>query len=353
MSGHGFTTSGGAGAPGPAGSANISGTANRVIKFTDTTVGGNSAITDDGATVTSTLPVVAQVDAVGTGTTAGLSAKNATVTTSGQVQRSPRIEMTGRAFVSGADTAFAGYLQLIPTTGGNYRITFSRLINVTESDAGYFTNSTPGQFVGALAASSGFASLSNGGFFFDSDYSGLFRGGSGGLQVISRATGDYLLIRSPVTPGSTEAIRIYLNGGDWSASQTMLTIGDMVAAAWNQLIAIKGDGVIEAPTMHVDATVKTADFTATLWTSHMVDLSGAAIAPTIPAAAAANAGCELEIVQTVAGTANLVITPVSGNVEGAATLTIAGLASAPLRSIRLRSMGVGTGSPGWKVVAIV
>jgi len=42
------------GAQGPAGSANINGTVNTVIKFTGATTGGNSSITDDATTVTTT-----------------------------------------------------------------------------------------------------------------------------------------------------------------------------------------------------------------------------------------------------------------------------------------------------------
>ncbi len=42
------------GPTGPAGSANINGTVNTVIKFTGATTGGNSSITDDGTTVTTT-----------------------------------------------------------------------------------------------------------------------------------------------------------------------------------------------------------------------------------------------------------------------------------------------------------
>ena len=53
---------------------------------------------------------------------------------------------------------------------------------------------------------------------------------------------------------------------------------------------------------------------------------------------------------TVAGTADLVLSPASGNIEGAATLTIAGISAAPRLSVLLVSCGVGTGSPGWKVV---
>jgi len=45
------------GATGPAGSANINGTANTIIKFTTATTGGNSSVTDDGSTVTANAVV--------------------------------------------------------------------------------------------------------------------------------------------------------------------------------------------------------------------------------------------------------------------------------------------------------
>jgi hypothetical protein len=88
-------------------------------------------------------------------------------------------------------------------------------------------------------------------------------------------------------------------------------------------------------------------FTAALYTAHRVDLSGADVTATLPQATDANAGRGLSIFQTVAGTGNLILGRNTGNIEGAAAdLTIAGLASAPYRSVSLISLGA---TFGWKV----
>ena len=279
-------------------------------------------------------------------------ARNTTVTSSGQVQNSPRWELGGRAFVSGADTPFAIYMWLVPSTGGTYRWNFSRLIGVTESTVGYFTNSTPGQFVGAFVSQSGFAALTNGGFFFDSDNSGMFRSGSGGLQLLNRATGDPLLLRSPVTPGTTAAVRIYANAGNWSASQIIVEIGDdNGSGTFVKVLGVAGDGVAEGPEFHIVATVYTNAAPlalATAYNSYKIDLSGGDVAIGLPAPT--GSGAAIEFCQTVGGNNNMVFTPVSGAVEGGASFSATGHSLAPFHVVVLRDIG---GTIGWKVVVQV
>mgnify|MGYP000673909244 FL=1 len=51
--------------------------------------------------------------------------------------------------------------------------------------------------------------------------------------------------------------------------------------------------------------------------------------------------------QVVAGIANLVLSPSAGKVEGAATVTLAGVLTAPFLGVRLVSYGAA--AIGWKV----
>lgn len=337
------------GPTGPAGSANISGTTNKVVKFTGSDTGGDSVITDDGSTVTATKPIVAQVDSIGASNTVGLSARNTTASTAGvTVQRAPQIQQEAHARVSGADARFLTRGSWIPTTSNTFRWTweFSRDGGSNWIEDLRVTDSTPGQFVGAVWCNSGFSS-NNGPFFYDADYAGMFRGSieTSALELIARQAGVPLYLRSPTTTSGKANFVLWANVAARAATETLIDLSDGTSrtSRWR----VMGDYVIEGPAFHLDATVHTSTVTGALNTLHKVDLS-AAVAASVPAAVAANGGKEIVFVQTVAGTENLTITPVSGNIEGAASLVLPGLASAPLLSVRLLSLGAD--SYGWKVV---
>lgn len=105
---------------------------------------------------------------------------------------------------------------------------------------------------------------------------------------------------------------------------------------------------VGAPAFEVDYTVHAADFTARLHAAHQVDCSGVPdIVITMPDPATCP-GAELMISQVVAGTANLVLTPSAGKIEGASSLTIAGNGSGAGISKRLYSYGAS--AVGWKVI---
>ena len=339
---------GATGPAGPAGSANISGTTNRVIKFTDPTTGGDSAISDDGSTCTITEPLTVRVDGGLAAAADGLSVRNTTPATSGQARWSPTIILEAHAFVSGADATFLIRITLKPKTSGAYDFTIERSTNGGSSwtTPVTITSSTPSQFVGAVMAASGFATDGSTLCFFDADNSGLFRGGSGDFRVIARSATLPMLLRSPTTTSGQAAFQFYANGGTRGAAEALLEAGDVAAGIVTRW-KVMGDGVTEGPRYHLDATVRAAGtFTAAVYTMHRVDLSGAAVTATLPEATDANAGVPLMIVQTVAGTGDLILSPSAGNVEGGASLTIAGLAAAPLRTVELISAGA---SFGWKV----
>lgn len=103
---------------------------------------------------------------------------------------------------------------------------------------------------------------------------------------------------------------------------------------------------IGAPAFEVDYTVHAADFTARLHTAHQVDLSGLDVAIALPDPATCP-GHELMISQVVAGTADMVLEPSAGKIEGGASLTITGAASGRGEVARLYSYG--SGAIGWKV----
>lgn len=104
---------------------------------------------------------------------------------------------------------------------------------------------------------------------------------------------------------------------------------------------------VGAPMFEVDTTIHAADFTGRLHTAHQVDLSGSAVTVTLPDPATCP-GHEMMIGQVVAGTANLVLSPSAGKIEGASSLTIAGAGSGAGIAKRLYSYGAA--AVGWKVV---
>ena len=283
--------------------------------------------------------------------TPGLTLENVTAAVIGeQVQNSPTILWQGSAWVSGAARTMQVRVTLEVEASGALVLLFQR----DEGSGGGFTtafrfDTSGSQFDARLYS---FAmELGSGSDVVFPNNSGMYqKGATGALELKSRSEDGPLELYSE-TIGAANPFRIYAAGETRGATGTILIFGDDDGAGtFVERGRIMGDGVIEAPRYHLDAAVKTGNFSAAAWSSSMVDLSGAAITVTIPAASAANIGTEIRLMQTVAGTADLVLSPASGNIEGAATLTIAGISAAPRLSVLLVSCGVGTGSPGWKVV---
>jgi len=283
--------------------------------------------------------------------TPGLTLENVTAAVIGeQVQNSPTILWQGSAWVSGAARTMQARVTLEVEASGALVLLFQR----DEGSGGGFTtafrfDTSGSQFDARLYS---FAmELGSGSDVVFPNNSGMYqKGATGALELKSRSEDGPLELYSE-TIGAANPFRIYAAGETRGATGTILIFGDDDGAGtFVERGRIMGDGVIEAPRYHLDAAVKTGNFSAAAWSASMVDLSGAAITVTIPAASAANIGTEIRLMQTVAGTADLVLSPASGNIEGAATLTIAGISAAPRLSVLLVSCGVGTGSPGWKVV---
>ena len=283
--------------------------------------------------------------------TPGLTLENVTAAVIGeQVQNSPTILWQGSAWVSGAARTMQVRVTLEVEASGALVLLFQR----DEGSGGGFTtafrfDTSGSQFDARLYS---FAIEMGGGssIVFPNNGGMYQRGATGAVELKSRSEDGPLELYSE-TIGAAHPFRLYAAGEPRGASGTILIYGDDDGAGtFVERGRIMGDGVIEAPRYHLDAAVKTGNFSAAAWSASMVDLSGAAITVTIPAASAANIGTEIRLTQTAAGTADLVLSPASGNIEGAATLTIAGISAAPRLSVLLVSCGVGTGSPGWKVV---
>lgn len=246
---------GAAGAAGATGGANISGTANKLIKFSGATTGADSRITDDGATVTVVADpgagkgLIVQVDGVAaTAGGGGVALANTTSTTSpaASVQRSPPLALKARARVSSVDTGFVFDFQFIPTTGGNWQLLMRKSTDggATFSEVGRFTNATPSQVVQALYNVSGFSAGDGSvGFYFETDFGGMFRGGSGDLQLLARAAALAMLLRSPTTTSGQASFRMWANGGTRGAGEALLEVGD-VAAGFVRRFAVMGDGSV-------------------------------------------------------------------------------------------------------------
>lgn len=170
---------------------------------------------------------------------------------------------------------------------------------------------------------------------------------AGSMTLRAKGAGDRCDIRSRLADGPGTAVLIVGEVARSAGYYCQIGSGEFVFVPVG---GVTPSGRYDGPTFDIDATVKAGDFNAALQTLHMVDLSGSDITPTLPAASAANAGKELLIVQSVAGTANLILTPASGVIEGTSSLTLAGSAVRPYLAVRLVSCGVGAGSPGWKVI---
>lgn len=201
-----------AGATGPAGSANISGTTGKLVKFSAATTGADSRISDDGTTTT--LP---NADARVTRPVA-LLLQNATASdATNTVQEPGTVLYEGHVRVSGSDKTYRVRISARWRTSGNLDIYVEKDLGAgSYSTAFLFTTLTAGNFVQALQCSGLSATLGTVGFQFDADGAGMFRDGSGGLQLISYAA-DPMLVQSAnvlklQANGSTTRLQLETNG---------------------------------------------------------------------------------------------------------------------------------------------
>jgi hypothetical protein len=159
---------------------------------------------------------------------------------------SPPLALKARARVSSVDTGFVFDFQFIPTTGGNWQLLMRKSTDggATFSEVGCFTNATPSQVVQALYNVSGFSAGDGSvGFYFETDFGGMFRGGSGDLQLLARAAALAMLLRSPTTTSGQASFRMWANGGTRGAGEALLEVGD-VAAGFVRRFAVMGDGSV-------------------------------------------------------------------------------------------------------------
>lgn len=285
--------------------------------------------------------------------TPGLTLENVTAAVIGeQVQNSPTILWQGSAWVSGAARTMQVRVTLEVEASGALVLLFQR----DEGSGGGFTtafrfDTSGSQFDARLYS---FAmELGSGSDVVFPNNSGMYqKGATGALELKSRSEDGPLEFYSE-TIGAANPFRIYAAGETRGAAGTILVYGDDDGAGnFVERGRAMGDGVIEAPGVHVDATVYTnaaPPASTAPHGSYKVDLSGGDVAIPLPAPSASNLGRTIEVNQTVAGTDDMVFTPVSGLVEGGASLAITGLASAPFASVTLRNIG---GAIGWKVIAL-
>lgn len=290
----------------------------------------------------SSTEVLALKEGVLTGTVIGLAVRNTTPATAiATVQRSPVTEREAHAWISGADVKFLFRDYLVPTTSTTYRHVFERSLDggSTWSEAMRITNSTPTQFVGAVLASSGFALSSNGGFFYDADNSGMFRGGTGELQLLNRATTVGFLFRSPVTSAGVPAFRVYANGATRGEDEDLIEFGD-VAAGFVQRATVRGDGTWNGPAWRgASAAAKTANYTAKARELVYLNPTAGAFDFTLPTAVGV-AGQQIKAVM-VALSANVVTlkTTSAQTISGAASGSLTAGNNATLEIVLFTSDG--------------
>lgn len=318
---------------GGGGGGGAAGTGGKVGKFTGSgasTSIGDSAITDDGSAVTIAEPTTivgattVRKAGIATTKTTGLLVQNNTAGIVGTtVQISPSLVFEAHARVSGADATHLIRLTEITNTSGNpsLLIEYSTDGGSTWSTAFTWYAATPGQFVAALAAFTYVCTGAATGYQFDADASGMFRGGSGDLQLLARAATLAMLLRSPVTSAGIAAFRLYASGGTRGAGEMLVEFGD-VAAGFTLRAAIMGDGSYNGPLSVVTATPKTGDYTAVARDEVWLDATGGAFDFTLPTAAGA-AGKHI-IAHMTAASANVVTLKTTGG------QTISGSASAAL-----------------------
>lgn len=301
--------------------------------------------------------IVQQLSGLNATATAGVTLENTTTPDAGQpAQWPPLVLWKGGARVLGSNRVVQARITLEPTSGGNitFRVAYDLGAGAGFVDAFYFTTSSPGQFVAGLAATRFLALGSNGAFLLDANNSGLVLGPSAEVQLNGRVATQPFFIRSNTTSANTDSIAFWAFGETKTATERVFSFGHGTSSSSRDAV-ITGDGVLEAPELHIDGgasapTVRAGDFTMVIDTVYLANLSGSNIVGTIPAAAATNFNRSILVHQVVAGTATITFTPPSGNVEGAGTFVVTGNASTPLRTWRLTSLGAA--SLGWKVQQI-
>jgi len=275
----------------------------------------------------SSTEVLALKAGVGTGTTVGLALRNTTAA-AGTVQRSPTFVREGHALVAGVDSTYLWEEQFIPVSNSAARFLARRSSNngAAWSTSWEFTTSTPLQFVEALIVPGAFACSSGGGYFFDGDYSGMFRGGSGDLQLIARAATMAMLLRSPTTSAGVASFRLYASGGTRGADEDLVEYGD-VAAGFTRRAGIRGDGTYAGPAWR-DGGAQVANYTTKAREVVLLDPSGGAFDFTLPDATT----CARQQIKAIctAVSANVVTLKttggqtINGSASGALTLGNAG-----------------------------
>lgn len=184
------------GAAGATGAANINATTNKILKATSSTAGGNSALTDDGSTITSTLPHTISLANLQATDVVGQVLANPTASTNVvTVQRSPISKLSGSAW-TGSSTPMLGQWRLIPRTSGHLRFVLEYDYGGGLGEGASYETSEPN--IGRSCWLSYTLCSSGGGFVFQ-DESGLSRyarGGNGALEVYSAHSGDPLMVLS-------------------------------------------------------------------------------------------------------------------------------------------------------------
>lgn len=276
------------------------------------------------------------------------------------VRISPDLLIKSKVRVGITNRTTAWRVYSLPTTGGVMDLIIS---NELTSGGGFtermrITTQSPSQAKSGVLATRIGLQTTAGELFFEQDNSSLGLGSSGELLMIARSASQPFIFRSSTTTDGVPAFRLWASGEAKPSTEKIVSVGSGTSPTYTEAAAWMGDGVIEHPFLHVEntlaaPTIHTGNFTAAVWTVHFLDLSTNPITATIPAAAAANFGHLILFVQVVAGTQNLTLQPSSGNIEGGASIVYAGLGSGALRSVLIKSLGAGTGSPGWKVVSLV
>ncbi len=284
----------------------------------------------------------------------GLTLDNVTAATALEtLQYGPAVLWEGAAWVSGASRPMQARSVLTTDTSGACVILFER----DEGGGGGLTTAfrfnTSGTQFDARLYSFAFEMGGGSSIVFPNNGGMYQRGATGAVELKNRSEDGPLELYSEVIGGANHPFRIYAAGETRGASGTILVFGDDDGAGnFVERGRAMGDGVIEAPTAHVDATVYTnaaPPASTAPHGSYKVNLSGGDVAIPLPTPSASNLGRTIEFNQVVAGTDDMVFTPVSGLVEGGASLAITGLAAAPFASVTLRNIG---GSTGWKIIGL-
>jgi hypothetical protein len=170
------------------------------VKFTAGTVGGNSTITDDGATVTMAPSSHVDITRAGIGNTesAGQKLRNTTAATAlATVQLPPHEEQLGNAWVSGANKTSGLRWRTIPRTSGAVSLVFEYTTNggTSWSSAFGWDTSNSALFNEGFWAYNYYVSY-NGNIEWENGGARLACGYAQGLRIYSYETADPLYLYS-------------------------------------------------------------------------------------------------------------------------------------------------------------